>query len=104
MSALATRPMYKPPPLVDLTKPDAKEDRVVEPVAENVPVKVVEAKTVLPETVKAVADAVVKLVCPLPHKMPEMEREVPEATPSMGVTKVGEVCCTVMPVPVVPLL
>jgi hypothetical protein len=36
------------------------------------------------------------------HKEPERERAVPEATPKIGVTKVGEVCKTFSPVPVFP--
>lgn len=54
----------------------------------------------MPETVKAVADAVVKLAWPLAQRIPETEREVEEATPRIGVTRVGEVCRTFKPVPV----
>jgi hypothetical protein len=50
------------------------------------------------------AEAVVKLVWPFPQRIPEMDREVEEATPKIGVTKLGEVCWTVRPVPVVPLV
>ena len=95
---------YKPPPLVDLTKPEPKLLIVVEPLTVNVPVMEVVAKVVMPETVRAVAEAVVKLVCPLPQRTPEMEMEVAEAVPKIGVIRVGEVCWTVMPVPVVPLV
>jgi hypothetical protein len=68
--------VYREPPLVDLTSPAPRELRVVEPVTVNVPVMEVEAKLVRPETVKAVAEAVVRLVWPLPQRMPETEMEV----------------------------
>jgi hypothetical protein len=93
---------------------------VVEPVTVKLPVMEVVArveipetvkaeeeafpKTVWPETVRAVAEAVVRLVWPFPQRIPETDMEVAEATPKIGVIKVGEVCWTVKPVPVVPLL
>ena len=95
---------YRPPKEVERTMPVVREEIVVEPETVNVPVMLVVARAVRPETVMAVAEAVVRLVWPLPHRMPEMEREVAEATPSIGVIKVGEVCWTVSPVPVVPLV
>ena len=96
--------VYKAPKLVDLTNPLERLDKVVEPVTERVPVMEVVARVVMPETVRAVAEAVVKLVWPLPQRIPEMEMLVAEATPSMGVIRVGEVCWTVRPLPVTPLL
>jgi hypothetical protein len=58
--------------------PEVKEDKVVEPVTVKVPVLVVVASQV----------------------KPEMEIDVPEATPKIGVTKVGEVAKTFCPLPV----
>ena len=96
--------MYRLPNEVDLTKPAAREDNVVEPETVKLPVMEVVAKVVMPETVRAVAEAVVKLVWPLPQRIPETEMEVAEATPKIGVIRVGEVCWTVKPVPLVPLV
>ena len=48
------------PPEVDWTKPAVKEDRVVEPVADNVPVMEEEAKKLVPLTVKPVEEALPK--------------------------------------------
>lgn len=80
--------------------PVPREERVVLPVTERVPVTEVVARVDTPLTVKAVADAVVKLAWPLAQRIPETEREVEEATPRIGVTRVGEVCRTFKPVPV----
>ena len=96
--------VYREPPEVERTKPAPKEESVVEPETVSVPVMEVVAKLVMPETLKAVAEAVVRLVWPLPQRIPEMDREVAEATPKIGVIRVGEVCWTVKPVPVVPLV
>ncbi len=93
-------------PLLDLTIPVPKELRVVEPLTVRVPVRLVVAvlDTPLthrgPDTVMAVDDAVAKKVWSLTHNWPLKDRAVPEATPSMGVIKVGEVCKTLRPVPV----
>ena len=108
MSALIMRPLYKAP-LVDLTTPVPKEDRVVEPVTDKVPVKEEEAKVDTPVTnkgpltVRAVEEAVAKLDWPVTQRLPERERAVPEATPKIGVIKVGEVCRTLRPLPVLPV-
>ena len=68
----------KLPEAVDWTMPAVKEDRVVEAVTVNVPLLVVVASQV----------------------RPEIEIDVPEAVPRIGVTKVGEVAKTACPVPV----
>ena len=49
------------------------------------------------------AEAVVRLLWPLAQRMPETDREVEEAMPKIGVIKVGEVCRTFKPVPVLPV-
>ena len=122
-----TRPLNRAPAVVDLTgRAWVKELKVVDPVTVRVPVMEVVAKKELPETVKPVeeavakedwpvtnkgpltvkpvAEAVVRLVWPLPQRIPEMEMEVAEAVPKIGVIRIGEVCWTESPVPVVPLL
>ncbi len=96
-----TRPLNRAPAVVDLTgRAWVKELKVVDPVTVRVPVMEVVAKKELPETVKPVEEAVVKLVWPLPQRIPEMEMEVAEAVPKIGVIKVGEVCRTFNPLPV----
>lgn len=61
-----------------------------------------------PESLNAVDDAVVNVVwpeveaAPVTHKLLDRLKAVPEATPKIGVIKVGEVCKTLKPLPVIP--
>lgn len=45
-------------------------------------------------------DAKARTVCPVTHRLLDRDRAVAEATPRIGVTKVGEVCRTFSPLPV----
>ena len=71
--------VYRAPPLVERTRPAPKELKVVLPVTVRVPVREVEARKLLPVTVKPVEEAVAKVDCPVTNKGPETVKAVAEA-------------------------
>lgn len=77
-SELPTRPLYKLPD-EERTTPVPRDERVVEPVTESVPVTEVVAKKELPLTVRAVVEALAKVDCPVTNNGPEIVRAVAEA-------------------------
>src|SRR6185369_13146445 len=92
---------YKAPLAVVLTQPaEVREDKVVEPLTDSVPVMEEEAKKEVPLTVKPVDEALAKLDWPVTQRLADKLKAVPEATPNIGVTKVGEVWRTFRPLPV----